>query len=73
LDIAGILVELRAERARFDKAIKALESLESPRRDARKGVAKKAKPRVIRPIQLNQRFKSAQNLAEVIPIRSFGS
>jgi len=73
LDIAEILVELRAERARFDKAIKALEALNTPRRDARKSVGKQAKPRVIRPIQLNRRFKPAQTLAEVIPIRSFGS
>lgn len=73
MDIAEILVELRAERARFDKAIKALEVLETPRRHSRKSGTTEAESGLTRPIRLKKRRKSVQTLAPVIPIRSFGS
>ena len=73
LDIAEILVELRAERARFDKAIKALEALETARRDPARTTSKKRKSNARQTSQVNHAVNSAQPLAEVISIRSFGS
>lgn len=71
MEISEILLELRAERARFDKAIKALEALQNLRRDsARQGTAKRksrSNP------NHNRIAPVTQNLAEVIPIRSYGS
>jgi len=74
LDIAEILIELRAERARFDKAIKALEALKTSRRDPVRATGRKRKsnPRP-QTHSLNAIANSRQALAEVIPIRSFGS
>lgn len=71
MDIAGILVELREERARFDKAIKALEALQDLRRDSGK---RATRTRKLRSSQNHNRIAPvARNLAEVIPIRSYGS
>jgi hypothetical protein len=74
LDIAEILIELREERARFDKAIKALEALETSRRDPVRVTGKKRKsnPRS-QTNHLNRIAHSTQTLAEVIPFRRFGS
>ena len=74
MEIVEILAELRAERARYDKAIKALEALQSSRRDSGRNAAKRKKlssahsSRALNPIPTK-----ARNLAEVIPIRQYGS
>jgi hypothetical protein len=71
LDIAEILIELRTERAQFDKAIKALEALQESRRDSGRSVARKRKTRSGR--SSNYTPSVAPTLAEVIPFRRYGS
>lgn len=77
LDIDEILIELRSERAKFDKAIRALEALQASRRDpGRTKISKRqSNPRLrsIRSVAVKRDAAFTRALAEVIPIRSFGS